>query len=195
MNTPAHIAASLLVWRGESGWSVASAITIGAILPDAPMFAFYAYQKLAAGATESQIWSTEYFRDDWQLFFDLLNSIPLAIVGIVISRLIGFRWGVLMFASALLHVCCDFPVHHDDAHRHFLPLTNWRFVSPVSYWDPEHFGLYFLIGELLFAVIGCAYVGWTGKDFPMRAVALTTLMLYAIGIMFAVVVWAPMLFE
>ena len=195
MNTPAHIAASLLVWRKETGWAAASAVTIGAILPDAPMFGFYAYQKFVAGTSESQIWSTEYFRDDWQLFFDLCNSIPLAIVGIVISRLIGFRWGVLMFGSALLHVCCDFPVHHDDAHRHFLPLTDWRFESPVCYWDPEHFGQYFLIGEFLFAVIGCAYVGWTGKDFPMRAVALTTLMLYAIGIVFAVVVWAPMLFE
>jgi hypothetical protein len=195
MNTPAHIAASLLVWRNASGWAAASAVTVGAILPDAPMFGFYAYQKLVAGAAESQIWSSEYFRDDWQLFFDLLNSIPLAMLGIVISRLIGFRWGALMFSSALLHLFCDVPVHHDDAHRHFLPLSLWRFESPVSYWDPDHFGQYFIAIELLFAVVGCAYVGWTGKDFPMRTVAVTTLLLYAVVIVILVVFLVPMMLE
>jgi hypothetical protein len=193
MNTPAHIAASLVVWRNEVGWAPASAVTIGAILPDAPMFGFYAYQKLVAGAAESQIWSTEYFRDDWQLFFDLFNSIPLAMLGIVICHLLRFHSGRLLFSSALLHLLCDLPVHNDDAHRHFLPMTNWRFDSPVSYWDPSHYGLYFAIGELLFAVIGCAYVGRKGKDFPARAVAVTTLCLYAVGIAFALVVWLPML--
>lgn len=195
MNTPAHIAASLLVWRNATGWGAASAVTIGAILPDAPMFGFYAYQKLVAGATESQIWSSEYFREDWQWFFDLFNSIPLAMLGIVIARLLHFHWGKLMFSSALLHLLCDLPVHNDDAHRHFLPLSHWRFESPVSYWDPAHFGQYFLVAELLFAVVGCAYVGWKGKDFPMRTVAVTTLLLYAFGIAFAVVVWLPMLME
>lgn len=193
MNTPAHVAASLLVWRNESGWSAASAITLGAILPDAPMFGFYAYQKLVVGAVENQIWTTEYFRDDWQLFFDLFNSIPLAIAGIMISWLMGFRWGVLLFSSALLHHFCDLPVHHDDAHRHFLPLSDWRFESPVSYWDPAHFGQFFAVGELAFAVAGCGYVGWTGKDYPMRVVAKSTLMLYTVGILIAAVIWLPML--
>ena len=50
------------------------------------MFGFYAYQKLVAGATESRIWSSEYFHEDWQWFFDLFNSIPLAMLGIVVCR-------------------------------------------------------------------------------------------------------------
>ena len=195
MNTPAHIAASLVVWRKEMGWGAAAAVTAGAILPDAPMFGFYAYQKLVAGTAERQIWSTEYFRDDWQLFFDLFNSIPLAMLGIVVCHFARFHIGRLLFSSALLHLLCDLPVHNDDAHRHFLPLTHFRFESPVSYWDPAHFGVYFAISELLFAVIACSYVGWRGKDLPMRVVARTTLGLYLLGIGFALVVWLPMLGE
>ena len=38
MNTPAHIAASVLVWRNEPGWANATAVTLGAVLPDLPMF-------------------------------------------------------------------------------------------------------------------------------------------------------------
>jgi hypothetical protein len=40
----------------------------------------------------------------------------------------------------LLHVFGDLPLHHDDAHRHFFPFLDWRFRSPVSYWDPAHRG-------------------------------------------------------
>ena len=45
MNTPVHLALSVFVWRIESGWQAAAAISIGALLPDMPMIAFYAYQK------------------------------------------------------------------------------------------------------------------------------------------------------
>ena len=50
------------------------------------------------------------------------------------------RQGIaLLFASIILHALEDLPVHHDDAHRHFLPLSDFRFESPVSYWDPNHY--------------------------------------------------------
>jgi len=191
MNTPAHMAASLLVWRNEPDWGPATAIAIGAVLPDAPMFGFYAYQRLIAGRSEREIWSKLYFEDNWQLLFDVFNSIPLLLVIMVACYFCGLRWGVLLAASALLHVCCDLPVHHDDAHRHFLPFTNWRFASPVSYWDPQHFGAIFVWVELVFAVAACVYVGWKGSHSPMRYVALGTLLLYVVGIAYAVAVWFP----
>ena len=132
MNTPAHIAAGLLVWRNEPGWSGATAVTVGAILPDLPMFGFYAYQKFAA-VSERQIWNELYFLNEWQLLFDLFNSMPIAIALLAICYFLGFRFGVLLAASSLLHMVFDLPLHHDDAPRHFLPLTNWRFESPISY--------------------------------------------------------------
>jgi len=52
------------------------------------------------------------------------------------------RSGVLiaLCGAALFHLALDFPLHNDDARAHFWPVTNWKFISPVSYWDPKHFG-------------------------------------------------------
>ncbi|MEO0919561.1 MAG: hypothetical protein AAFX98_02560, partial [Pseudomonadota bacterium] len=50
---------------------------------------------------------------------------------------------ILFGLAALTHVALDFPVHADDAHPHFWPLTGWRFFSPVSYWDSAHYGNFF----------------------------------------------------
>jgi len=48
---------------------------------------------------------------------------------------------LIAFAGAgLLHLALDFPLHNDDARAHFWPATDWRFISPVSYWDLRHFG-------------------------------------------------------
>ncbi|MEN1679960.1 MAG: hypothetical protein AAGJ46_10225 [Planctomycetota bacterium] len=189
MNTPSHIAASLLVWRDEKDWLAVSAVVLGAALPDLPMFGFYAYQKLWRGAAEQEIWGKLYFDPVWQLLFDWFNSMPLAVLLIGVCQLAGFRLGVLVSASALLHMACDLPVHHDDAHRHFLPFTNWRFASPVSYWDPKHHGIAFAIGELLFAVAASWYVGWQTTATPMRVAAWGTLAMYVVGIGFALAVW------
>ena len=47
------------------------------------------------------------------------------------------KWQLLaVFASAaILHLTLDFPLHTHDARQHFWPLTDWVFISPVSYWD------------------------------------------------------------
>lgn len=46
-------------------------------------------------------------------------------------------------ASALISSATDFLLHHNDGHMHFWPLSEWRFASPVSYWDPNHHGVVF----------------------------------------------------
>jgi hypothetical protein len=40
----------------------------------------------------------------------------------------------------MLHSALDFPFHANDGHRHFFPVSDFRFDSPVSYWDPARFG-------------------------------------------------------
>jgi hypothetical protein len=44
MNTPAHLALSIFIWRSNTGWQAAAAVALGAVLPDLPMIAFYFYQ-------------------------------------------------------------------------------------------------------------------------------------------------------
>jgi hypothetical protein len=71
----------------------------------------------------------------------------------------------------VLHGLCDLPLHHDDAHRHFLPLSHLRFESPVSYWDPAHYGLWMAPLEAVL-MLGASAVVW--RRFPSRAARLGT---------------------
>lgn len=31
-------------------------------------------------------------------------------------------------------------MHTEDAYKHFWPFTEWRFISPISYWDSASYG-------------------------------------------------------
>ena len=69
------------------------------------------------------------------------------------------RTGIaLLFASILLHCLEDLPLHHDDGHRHFWPFSNFRFESPVSYWDPNYYGAIAGQIELGLMLIASVYV-------------------------------------
>lgn len=127
---------------------------LGAVLPDLPMFVFYGIQKYL-GTPEHEIWSSRYFDPTWQAFFDVFNSV--FVVGLLLA--IGWRnrFLRLMALSMLLHAAADFPLHHDDGHRHFWPLE-FRFESPVSYWDFDHFGWFVLPLEVTCTVIGAVWL-------------------------------------
>ena len=156
VNTPAHVAVNMLVLTGRAPPRAQLVVLIGAVLPDAPMFWFYFYQKVLRGRAESFIWDHAYFQAGWQNFFDAFNSIPLFAVGLLASWMLRARLWMLLFASLLLHVALDLPLHNDDAHRHFFPLSDWRFTSPVSYWDPRHYGNWFGVIEAVSVLICCA---------------------------------------
>ncbi len=60
----------------------------------------------------------------------------------------------LIFGSAaVLHVLADLPLHHDDGHPHFWPFSYWIYSSPVSYWDPAHYGRIWSFIELMLALL------------------------------------------
>lgn len=189
MITPSHSVINLLlIGQGKPPFSQL-AIIIGSILPDAPMFLFYFVEKVINRTPESLIWQEHYYLDGWQNFFDVFNSLPFIVVGF------AFMWwrqssvGMVFFASMALHVLGDLPLHHDDGHRHFFPFSDWRFESPVSYWDPNHYGNIVAPIELTISFICClilffSYESWIGKG------AIATLGLsYASFIIYALRVW------
>jgi hypothetical protein len=158
MNTPTHLVLNVaMLGRGHSGRRVWPA-AIGAVFPDLPLFAFWAYQRFWVGATEQTIWSELYFRTDWQALFDAVHSIPLIAIGLVLAAALHRSGWVLFFASMLLHALCDLPLHTHDAHRHFFPFSDYRFVSPVSYWDPHAHGTAAALVELLLVGIASLIV-------------------------------------
>ena len=165
-----------------------SAILLGATFPDLAMVYFFVYQKLI-GTPDRVIWSERYFAEHWQLLFDLCNSMPIALLAMVIFARLNRPVLWLFSASAMLHMLCDLPVHHHDAHRHFLPFSNWRFHSPVSYWNPEFHGRPFAIAELIFSVGASVYVAVRGKHLPMRIAGGANALLYFFGLMLMAIIW------
>ena len=89
---------------------------------------------------------------------------------------------ILVFAlAALIHALTDFPLHHDDGHPHFWPLTNWIFRSPVSYWDPAHFGNIWSVVEFILALILIVLL-WRRFD-----VVITRFVLFVVAVSYVVV--------
>jgi hypothetical protein len=107
----------------------------------------------------------------------------------VLSHLFQLRLSFLLAARRWLHMVLDFLLYHDDAHRHFLPLTEWRYESPVSYWNPRYYGNIVIRLETVFVLLACAYVSLRGPSTPMRVVAFCTLLVYAGFIFFAFSLW------
>ncbi len=148
MKTPSHCILNLAI-LGTVVPNGNIAITLGAILPDLPIFIFYIVAKFLYKLPESQIWTKTYHETFWQDLVAFFHSFPLALLGLGTCLWGEWQAGAIAFASILLHSLVDFPVHHDDAHRHFFPFSNYRFFSPISYWDPKHHGRVVALVELL----------------------------------------------
>lgn len=186
MNTPAHAIINLLLLPQSERRQHGIAIIIGALLPDAPMLIFYLWSRLI-GVSETQIWKTGYFHPTWQAVFDGFHSFPLLAVAALCAWLAKLRWLTLLFASMFLHACFDFPLHHNDAHHHFFPFSDWQFQSPVSYWNPAYYGQYIGALELLTVVAGSAWL--MRRHRQLRLPVAAVLMLYLGFWAFAALVW------
>ena len=179
MNTPAHLVLNLALLGGGARVAHTRAIAAGALLPDLPMFGFYLWQKLVRAAPERVIWGERYFDADWQVFFDVFNSIPLAAAGLGIA-LVFRRIGPALFCgSVIAHALLDLPLHREDAHGHFWPFSDWRFVSPVSYWDSAHFGATASFAETAL-LCAAAVVLW--RRHPQRSVRAPLALLAALSV-------------
>ena len=188
MNTPAHIVLNLLCLGRTDPGTAALPVICGAILPDLPMFVFYGILKLR-GVPERVIWRQSYYEPAWQNFIDLFNSVPLILLGLGIAAWLGSRSGVLLAVSMLLHIAGDLPLHHDDGHRHFFPLSNWRFESPVSYWDPNHYGHIVSVIEVLAVVAACVVLLTNYQSLAARLAVGAIAALYTAYFAYAIAVW------
>jgi len=161
MITPTHVVSNALLARfserlrnGFLGSAAARrAFVIAGAAPDIPLYLLsagaLAYYPLFRGLSVD-----ETFR---LAFDDLFYTSPLWIIGqntlhspIVVGALFllagrGFLarigWLRAFAAGCMLHIAMDIPVHHNDGPLVFFPFDwSYRFASPVSYWDPAHYG-------------------------------------------------------
>ncbi|MEO0350335.1 MAG: hypothetical protein AAF282_09855 [Cyanobacteria bacterium P01_A01_bin.15] len=164
MNTPTHAILNLAILgrKHRPEWNVP--IIWGGFIPDLALFAFFGWTTVATDLSSQQIWGEAYYAPFWQNLFVIWNSIPLALLGIGTGlwlrryqQALGTTIAICC-ASILLHCLEDLPLHREDAHRHFWPLSNYRFESPVSYWDPAHHGDVFAVFELGLSLMVSVYV-------------------------------------
>jgi len=181
VNTPGHAVVNLALLGRKERPELAPAILAGAILPDLAIVAFYLWQRFVEHLPERTIWQVAYFQSAWQPVIDLLHSLPLAALGYAAARLLASAQGRAFFASLLLHSLADLPLHHEDAHRHFFPLSDWRFASPLSYWDPRHHGGVGAAAELLLVAIASAVLWRRHPGARARTAVAAVLGLYVVG--------------
>ncbi|MDE0114879.1 MAG: cobalamin biosynthesis protein CobQ [Albidovulum sp.] len=140
LNTPAHliVGAAALARPGQS--KVTAAALAGSLLPDISLYLLAIHSLFILDIPSNVVFGELYFSEAWQAVFAVDNSVfvwlAIALAGAV-SRL---PWMLTLGIAGLLHIATDFPLHHDDGRQHFWPLSEWVFESPLSYWDPGHYG-------------------------------------------------------
>ena len=188
MNTPAHMMLNLGLLGRKKAPIHQLAILAGSVLPDVPMFVFYFWEKIWRDMPEPVIWE-HYFDARWQVVFDLFHSFPVAICGWALSVWVKWKGFTLFWTSMLLHSLGDFPLHHDDAHRHFFPLSDWQFTSPVSYWDPNFYGEMFTIAEVLMVLIVGLWLWKSARWMGMKIIVGSIFAMYLGYLGYVVLVW------
>lgn len=114
----------------------------GALLPDTAVFVFFIVNGLILGYSHEKLWDDMYFHSHWSILFTLSHSLLVWPAVLITSFLLRQSWLRWLSISALLHIVVDFCVHTADAYQHFWPLTDWRFMSPISYWNRAEYGRY-----------------------------------------------------
>jgi hypothetical protein len=116
------------------------AFVAGGLLPDIPTYVFFFVHTFLIGSSQQDMWQTLYFDSAWSPIITLSHSLliwPFLLLFATVTKRTLLEF---FAASALLHVVIDFFVHNDDAYRHFWPLSDWKFLSPLSYYDPQYYG-------------------------------------------------------
>jgi hypothetical protein len=161
MNTQTHLLVAAALFAKPDRPKRNIALIIGALLPDAAIFALFGWAVLT-GVPQSELWGRIYFSEPMLTFTAIGNSAPLY-AAIALAAWAYARWRAdrplpvlptlcVLGLAALSHLALDLPVHVDDAHPHFWPLTNWRFRSPVSYWDGNFHARWVMLAELITAL-------------------------------------------
>jgi hypothetical protein len=176
VHTPGHALVNTAVLGGCVEPRLELAVIAGALLPDLPIIVLYLRER-ARRTDEDTIWRVVYQRRAWLAMIHAAHSLVIAGALLGAGVLLGWAWLVAFAASLGLHDLADLPVHAEDAHRHFFPLSDWRFVSPVSYWDPARHGAQVAALEVLGAW-AAAVVVWRRGLGPIGLTAVAAIVLW-----------------
>jgi hypothetical protein len=141
------------------------AFLFGSILPDVPFWLltvvgeiYYTWFARTPTGESPMVYLhfRLYFTDPvWIISHNLFHA-PIILLALLLAGwvgvLVGQRWGASLFwfvCGAGLHSLIDIVTHNTDGPLLFFPFDwTYRFPSPVSYWEPAHYGSIFMPLEL-----------------------------------------------
>lgn len=180
MNTPSHwlmtvAAGKLGPWAGKCPrW----ALGLGSVAPDLPLYGlsfggiwyFSQVKGWEMKQVAEHLFKNLYYNDPvWIGLHNFFHSptMILLIAVIVWTLRDSFpkfaRWMYFFLAACLFHSVVDIVTHFDDGPVLFFPFDwKYRFSSPISYWDPNHYGIPFMIFEGILNVCLSVFLirGW-----------------------------------
>ncbi|MEM1388495.1 MAG: cobalamin biosynthesis protein CobQ [Pseudomonadota bacterium] len=167
MNTPAHVLFGMAAFAEPGARVVARrsvlAASAGALAPDLSLYVMAGWSLYVLDIPPQVVFRELYYTDAWQQVFAIDNSFILWGLGLAWALWARRPLVVAFTAAALLHLALDFPLHNDDARMHFWPLTDWKFESPISYWNGAQGGQW--VGALeASASCVCAAILWRRLD-------------------------------
>ncbi len=140
MNTQAHLIIGAAAFAKPNQRKVNIAALVGSLAPDISLYVLAIYYLFIMDVPPGIVFGEMYFSNQWQSIFSVDNS--FFVWGIIIGIGTYLKNSIIKIfgLAGFLHLVLDFPLHHDDGRAHFWPVSDWVFSSPVSYWDPGHFG-------------------------------------------------------
>ena len=151
--------------------SLRIAIVAGGLAPDVALYLlnlgtliyYPLVDGMSFGAAHDRAMYDLYFNSTWWIVAHNLLHAPLLLSALYAgAALLAGEWKrrVRYFAvGALLHSLIDVVVHHDDGPLVLFPFSlSIRFTSPVSYWDPDHYGWIFRPFDLAVTIAGIIWL-------------------------------------
>lgn len=175
MNTPAHLLIGAAVFGRGKPRRVVGAAMLGALLPDASLYVLAGVSLFLLNIPPQVVFDELYFSDAWQTVFAIDNSFVIWGLLLLLALWRGTDWAIALTGAAFLHLCLDFPLHHDDGRPHLWPLSDWVFESPISYWDRRHGALWVAPVEALSAVLAACVLWWQRLGAGLSLVVFTLL--------------------
>lgn len=158
MITPSHVVINAYIGRRPAlaerfDHRDRTIFAIGGIAPDIALYVLNAaaliyyplFDDMSIYDAHQKAMDDLFFNSPWWIVSHNLLHAPILLAAMIaIAWLLGSWWALrvgVLAAGALLHSVIDIAVHHDDGPLLLFPFS-WsiRFESPVSYWDPAHFG-------------------------------------------------------
>jgi|GEM_PF-220095 len=116
----------------------------------------------------SRLFDVWFFENPVMIAFHNLFHSPL-LVAIYIGaayllwrkRVKGAGWFFWLSCAAMLHTLIDIPLHTTDGPLILFPLNwEWRYRSPISYWDSQYYGTQWSRFEHLLDLVLIVYMIW-----------------------------------